>query len=482
MKTLRDTIGDMYVNLFFNWKLLGILLLLTLLWLALSGAAFAHPRTVVPRQAALYRATIVREVRFYWGMAENPAIFMAQIHAESAFREDARSPVGAEGLAQIMPRTNRWLLQIYAKDLMPLCPSKTGCPLDPHFSIRALVMYDKFLWNQFTFVDAQIERWAFTLASYNGGIGNAKKELSACMRSKSVATPARTKLPPSHVCSPTGEYLPAITTSFINSDYPGGSSSTKRYHYPFSPRGISPQLPMLSSLPFSGAMNYLNHMFPIMAILPFSPRRGGQCRPGCSDCSDSFVAESFISPEPLQCSRYFSSTSSPCEQMLTPAFLCCKSSPLGLADLASSFRSHRIIVYPTMHFNPYDCQIGWQKVVPISVDMVNLPPTISLDTKQSFRNQRMNGSGAVIDSRRWITAKVKYPLIVAESQAPQYPIQIRGKLNHAHESILPYQGQTVNCSKWFGSVENFCLRTEANCQENRNYPRRILLELRHHYE
>ena len=151
----------------------------TLLWFVLSGFAWAHPRTVVPRQAALYRATVIREVRFYWGMAERPSTFLGQIHQESGFREDARSPVGAEGLSQIMPRTGAWLWEIYPADLREACPQMSGCPRDAKWAIRAVVLFDKRLYDSYRFAIGD-DRWAWTLASYNGGSGNANKEKRLC--------------------------------------------------------------------------------------------------------------------------------------------------------------------------------------------------------------------------------------------------------------------------------------------------------------
>lgn len=134
----------------------------------------------MPRQAALYRATVIREVRFYWGMAEKPSTFLGQIHQESTFREDAKSPVGATGLAQMMPGTSRWLMEIYPRDLKELCPDKSGCPLSPAWAIRSLVLFDKRLYDDFRWANGAIERWSATLSGYNGGRSWVLRERRAC--------------------------------------------------------------------------------------------------------------------------------------------------------------------------------------------------------------------------------------------------------------------------------------------------------------
>jgi hypothetical protein len=103
---------------------------------------------------------------------------------ESGWREDARSPVGALGLAQFMPGTAAWIAQLYPADL------GDAAPLDAHWALRALVTYDLWLWERLTeFRDDGLHRWGATLSAYNGGLGNVRKdrqlvytELRGCAR------------------------------------------------------------------------------------------------------------------------------------------------------------------------------------------------------------------------------------------------------------------------------------------------------------
>ena len=141
---------------------------------------WAHQRNVVPRQAALYRATVIREVRFYWGMAESPAMFMGQIAQESGFKEDAKSAF-ASGLTQFTKPTAEWIQGLYARDLRELCAAKTGCPLEPKWAIRAMVLYDKRLWNGYPNACGD-ERKAFMLSGYNGGDGWTRKERAQAIK------------------------------------------------------------------------------------------------------------------------------------------------------------------------------------------------------------------------------------------------------------------------------------------------------------
>jgi hypothetical protein len=85
----------------------------------------------------------------------DPALVAAVIEQESRFRHKARSPVGAQGLMQLMPRTGRWM---GANDLY-----------DPEQNVDAGVKYIKYLQKQF---GGNLKQ---TVAAYNAGEGNVKR-------------------------------------------------------------------------------------------------------------------------------------------------------------------------------------------------------------------------------------------------------------------------------------------------------------------
>ena len=138
----------------------------------LLPAAYGH--APIAHRVAKIRPTVVREVRYYWGIRESASTFMGQIHQESAFREDAKSKF-ASGLTQFTPSTAEWIQGLYAAELRELCPDRSGCPLDARWAVRSMVLYDRRLWNGYNFAESD-DRWGFTLAAYNGGAGWIKKE------------------------------------------------------------------------------------------------------------------------------------------------------------------------------------------------------------------------------------------------------------------------------------------------------------------
>jgi hypothetical protein len=117
----------------------------------------------IPRAAEQHRATLIRTARVVWGMDAPVAVFAGQIHAESRWNPEAKSPVGALGMAQFMPATAKWMPNIDPELAAP-------APKNPAWAIRALIRYDLYLWQR---VDAvsDFERMAFTLSAYNGGLG-----------------------------------------------------------------------------------------------------------------------------------------------------------------------------------------------------------------------------------------------------------------------------------------------------------------------
>lgn len=116
----------------------------------------------IPRQCLSYKDRVISETRHAWGLNGHPANFGAQIQQESACNPTAVSRVGAQGLAQFMPSTAEW----FGKDVMKEKPA----PLDPDWSIRAMVQYNLYLWNRVGAID-DCNRMAKTLSSYNGGLG-----------------------------------------------------------------------------------------------------------------------------------------------------------------------------------------------------------------------------------------------------------------------------------------------------------------------
>lgn len=122
----------------------------------------------IPRQALAYRSTLTRAARVEWGLSAPCATFAAQVHQESRWREDARSPVGAQGLAQFMPATATWWAE-----LRPA--SGPAAPWNPGWALRSLAGYDRWLWDRARARD-DCNRMAKALAGYNGGLGWVRRD------------------------------------------------------------------------------------------------------------------------------------------------------------------------------------------------------------------------------------------------------------------------------------------------------------------
>ena len=150
----------------FWWQLFGSV---TIAWLLWCGGFFSQARAAQPPQSAQqYRADVIRNARLEWGMSAPVADFAAQLHQESGWRPDAISPVGAQGMAQFMPATADWI--------SPLVPGLNSRePFNPAWAIRALVSYDRWLWQRISAAD-DCERMAMTLSGYNGGLGWVQRD------------------------------------------------------------------------------------------------------------------------------------------------------------------------------------------------------------------------------------------------------------------------------------------------------------------
>lgn len=148
-----------------RWLVLALILIF-------QGSAPALA-TVIPAEAKRWQRELTAAARESYGLNAPVSTLAALIHQESTWRANAISSVGAQGLAQFMPATANWMPEIYPHLATPQ-------PFDPRWSIRAMVLYTKWL-NQRIKSGNECEQWAFVLSSYNGGLGwvNKDKKLAA---------------------------------------------------------------------------------------------------------------------------------------------------------------------------------------------------------------------------------------------------------------------------------------------------------------
>lgn len=140
---------------------------------ALAFAALAHcAQAQVPPQAQQHRALLIRTAHAAWGLGAPVAVFAAQVHQESAWRPEAVSHVGAQGLAQFMPATTRWIAGLH-----PELASQQ--PFSPAWALRALVTYDKWLYDRAPARYTPRERMHVALRAYNGGLGHWQAEAAS---------------------------------------------------------------------------------------------------------------------------------------------------------------------------------------------------------------------------------------------------------------------------------------------------------------
>lgn len=143
------------------WCAIAVLVLLAGFFISFSEKANADS---IPIAAQQHKALLVRSAHAFWGLDAPVATFAAQVHQESLWRSDARSPVGAQGLTQFMPATSSWIATVYPQALA------NPQPFNPSWSLRAMVIYDLSLYKQNQASNA-CEQWAMTLSAYNGGQG-----------------------------------------------------------------------------------------------------------------------------------------------------------------------------------------------------------------------------------------------------------------------------------------------------------------------
>jgi soluble lytic murein transglycosylase-like protein len=150
-----------------KWLAIALLLCLLMQAFGLVAAKAAE----IPKAAEAHKATLIRTARAVWGLDAPVAVFAAQVHTESRWNAQAKSHVGAQGLAQFMPATAAWL---------PAVAPETGEPMpyNPGWALRALVTYDLYLWRRIGPEGGatDFERMAFALSAYNGGLGWVQRD------------------------------------------------------------------------------------------------------------------------------------------------------------------------------------------------------------------------------------------------------------------------------------------------------------------
>lgn len=101
----------------------------------------------------------------------------AQMRQESGFRLDARSPVGALGPAQFMPKTWEWAIKL------GWIPAGSD-PRDPRMAIRA---QDRYMVQ----LEGALGTWPKALAGYNCGEGGVRRAMRRVRERGLVDTPDR---------------------------------------------------------------------------------------------------------------------------------------------------------------------------------------------------------------------------------------------------------------------------------------------------
>jgi len=120
----------------------------------LAGSALAQEKKADPRVAEI--CDLIAENAAAVGMA--PDFFARLIWKESRFDEAARSPVGAQGIAQFMPPTAR--------------ERGLADPYDKREALRHSATYLRDL-------KAELGSWGLAAAAYNGGINRVKRWMNA---------------------------------------------------------------------------------------------------------------------------------------------------------------------------------------------------------------------------------------------------------------------------------------------------------------
>lgn len=151
------------------WRFIAFYVGMILAAVALSTDGNIKAAELIPPNAVKYRGDLTRIAHAEWGLDAPIPLFAAQIQQESAWRPEAVSKVGAQGMAQFMPATSTWLCQQNGT------PANQCLPQNPIWAMRALVQYDQWLYARVWGLNDYDRMWA-TLRAYNGGLGWWQRE------------------------------------------------------------------------------------------------------------------------------------------------------------------------------------------------------------------------------------------------------------------------------------------------------------------
>lgn len=140
-----------------------------LLGVLLAFSSNVQAAGYIPPNAVKHRLELTRIAHAEWGLNAPVPLFASQIHQESTWNPSAVSKVGAQGMAQFMPATAKWLCETSGT-------SVNQCqPQNPTWAMRAMVQYDKWLYARVWGLNEYDRMWA-TLRAYNGGLGWWQRE------------------------------------------------------------------------------------------------------------------------------------------------------------------------------------------------------------------------------------------------------------------------------------------------------------------
>ncbi len=110
----------------------------------------------------------IKQHHTHFGLPLDWRMLKAQLVAESGLNPTAKSPVGALGLAQFMPKTWDEVMKGLG---LPADTPRT----DTDTSIKACAYYMRSLFGKWKAPRPEIDRYCLALASYNAGMGNILK-------------------------------------------------------------------------------------------------------------------------------------------------------------------------------------------------------------------------------------------------------------------------------------------------------------------